>query len=44
MDTNDFYGDDIKDLSDKAKQEEGLKPIQPIRNMAMNRFGIMLQD
>jgi hypothetical protein len=25
--TNDFNGDDIKDLSDEANQQKGLKPI-----------------
>jgi hypothetical protein len=44
LDTNDFNGDDIKDLSNKANQEEGLKPMQPLQNMAMNRFQIMLHN
>ncbi len=42
LDTNDFNGDDIKDFSDQANQQEGLKPIQPLQNTAMNRFQIML--
>jgi hypothetical protein len=44
LDTNDFNGDDIKDLSDEATQQEGLKPTQPLQNTTMNRFQIMLQD
>ncbi len=45
LDTDDFNGDDMKDLSDEAnQQEEGLKPIQPLQNTAMTRFQIMLHE
>ncbi len=44
LDTDDFNGDDIKDLRDEANQHKGLKLIQPLQNMAMNRFQIMLHD
>jgi hypothetical protein len=44
LNTDDFYGDDIKNLSNKANQQEGLKPIKPLRNMAINRFQIMLHN
>ena len=44
LDTDDFNGDDIKDLSDEANQQEVLKPIQPLQNTAMNRFQIMLHN
>jgi hypothetical protein len=44
LDPNDFNGDDIKNLSDKANQQEGLKPIEPLQNMDMNRFQIMPHD
>jgi hypothetical protein len=39
LDTDEFNGDDIKGLSNEAnQQQEGLKPVQPLQNMAMNRF------
>jgi hypothetical protein len=41
LDTNDFNGDDIKDSSNEANQQEDLKPLQPLQNMAINRFQIM---
>jgi hypothetical protein len=44
FDTDGFNGDDIKDFSDQANQQEGLKPIQTLKNTAMNRFQIMLHN
>ncbi len=44
FDIDDFNCDDIKDFSDQANQQEGLKHIQPLLNTTMNRFQIMLHD
>ncbi len=44
LDTYDFNGDDIKNLSNEANQQEGSKPLQSLQNMAFNRFQIMLYN
>jgi hypothetical protein len=44
LDTNDFNGDGIKDSNNEANQQDDLKPLQPLQNMAINRFQIMLHD